>query len=75
MISAEWTACPLDLNNIEHVWDALVRYLAARSYSPENTRPLKQILLEEWQLLPQELLDNLVLSRNRRCHSAIVGHL
>ncbi|GFV20068.1 uncharacterized protein LOC103524116 [Trichonephila clavipes] len=34
--------------------------LVARSYPPKNTRHLKQMLLEEWHLLPQELLDNLV---------------
>ncbi|GFT16136.1 transposable element Tc3 transposase [Trichonephila clavipes] len=41
-----------DLNPIEHVWDALERRIAARLHHPENTQQLKQMLTEEWALLP-----------------------
>ncbi|GFY03002.1 transposable element Tcb2 transposase [Trichonephila clavipes] len=34
---------------------------------------LKQMLLEEWAFLPQELLDNFVLSIARRCEETIGG--
>ena len=71
-------ACSPDLNPIEHVWDALGRRLAERSYPLENTKQLKHMLREEWQLLPQELLDKLVLSMIRRCHATIAvrgGHI
>ncbi|GFV67372.1 transposable element Tc1 transposase [Trichonephila clavipes] len=46
----------LDLNPIELVWDALGRRIAARLYHPENTQQLKQMMIEEWALLPQEIL-------------------
>ncbi|GFV12590.1 hypothetical protein TNCV_4425431 [Trichonephila clavipes] len=51
-----------DLNLIGRVRHTLWRRLAARSHPAENTRRLKQMILEECQLLPHELLDNLVLS-------------
>ncbi|GFU53001.1 transposable element Tcb2 transposase [Trichonephila clavipes] len=57
--------CPAyspDLNPIEHVWDALGRRIAARLHHPENTQQLKRMLIEEWALLPQEMLHQLVLS-------------
>ncbi|GFX43688.1 transposable element Tcb2 transposase [Trichonephila clavipes] len=73
--------CPAyspDLNPIEHVWDALARRIAARLNHPENTQQLKQMLIEEWVLLPQEMLHQLVLSMRRRCEATIAvrgGHI
>ncbi|GFU69999.1 transposable element Tcb2 transposase [Trichonephila clavipes] len=52
----DWPAYSPDLNPIEHVWDALGRRIAARLHHPENTTQLKQMLVEEWALLPQEML-------------------
>ncbi|GFW61220.1 transposable element Tcb2 transposase [Trichonephila clavipes] len=57
----DWPAYSLDLNHIEHVWDALGRRIAARLHHLENTQQLKQMLIEEWALLPQEMLHQLVL--------------
>ncbi|GFY09068.1 transposable element Tcb2 transposase [Trichonephila clavipes] len=65
----DWPAYSPDLNPIEHVWDALGRHIAARLRHPENTQQLKQMLIEEWALLLQEMLHQLVLSMRRRsCH-------
>ncbi|KFM60449.1 Transposable element Tc3 transposase, partial [Stegodyphus mimosarum] len=61
----DWSAYSPDLNPIEHVWDALRRRIAARLHSPENTQQLKQMLIEEWALLPQEMLHQLVLTTGR----------
>ncbi|GFU70002.1 transposable element Tcb2 transposase [Trichonephila clavipes] len=63
----DWPAYSPDLNPIEHVWDALGRRIAGRLHHPENTTQLKQMLIEEWALLPQEMLHQLVLSIRRRC--------
>ncbi|GFV46010.1 transposable element Tcb2 transposase [Trichonephila clavipes] len=67
----DWSAYSPDLNPIEHVWDALGRRIAARLHHSENTQQLKQMLIEEWALLPQEKLHQLVLSVRRRCEATI----
>ncbi|GFX86698.1 transposable element Tcb2 transposase [Trichonephila clavipes] len=59
----DWPAYSPDLNPIENVWDDLGRCIAARLHHLENTQQLKQMLIEEWALLPQEMLHQLVLKR------------
>ncbi|GFS53245.1 transposable element Tcb2 transposase [Trichonephila clavipes] len=74
----DWPVYSPDLNPIEHVWDALGRRIAARLHHWENTQQLKQMLIEEWVLLPQEMLHQLVLSMRRRCEATIAvrgGHI
>ncbi|GFX87803.1 DDE_3 domain-containing protein [Trichonephila clavipes] len=51
-----------DLNPIENVWDALGRQVVGRSYPPTNKNTLIRALTEEWDKLPQQLLDNVVQS-------------
>ncbi|GFW81123.1 transposable element Tc1 transposase [Trichonephila clavipes] len=65
----DWPAYSPDLNPIEHVCDALGRRIAV--HHPENTRQLKQMLIEEWALLPQEMLHQLVLRMRRQCEATI----
>ncbi|GFV66757.1 transposable element Tc1 transposase [Trichonephila clavipes] len=50
----DWPVYSLDLYIIEHAWDNLGRRDTARLHHPENTQQLKQILIEEWVLLPEE---------------------
>ncbi|GFV17179.1 transposable element Tc1 transposase [Trichonephila clavipes] len=57
-----WPACSPDLNPIENVWDALGRKVADRNYPPTNKNTLIRALTEEWDKLPQQLLDNVVQS-------------
>ncbi|GFV98445.1 transposable element Tcb2 transposase [Trichonephila clavipes] len=74
----DWPAYSPDFNPFEHVWGSLERRIAARLHHPENTQQLKQMLIEEWALLPQEMLHQLVLSMWRRCKATIVvwgGHI
>ncbi|GFU47899.1 hypothetical protein TNCV_4967121 [Trichonephila clavipes] len=54
-----------DLNPIENVWDALRRQVAGRNYPPLNKNTLIRALTEEWDKLPQQLLDNVVQNRIR----------
>ncbi|GFX15716.1 hypothetical protein TNCV_2132021 [Trichonephila clavipes] len=55
-----WPARSPDLNPIENVWDALGRQVAGRNYPPTNKNTLIHALTEEWDKLPQQLLDNAV---------------
>ncbi|GFX01184.1 RNase H domain-containing protein [Trichonephila clavipes] len=55
-----WPARSPDLNHIENVWEALGRQVAGRNYPPTNKNTLIHALTEEWDKLPQQLLDNVV---------------
>ncbi|GFW72015.1 transposable element Tc3 transposase [Trichonephila clavipes] len=69
-----WPARSPDLNPIENVWDALGRQVAGRNYSPTNKNTLIRALTEEWDKLPQQLLDNVVQSMVRRVVCCITLH-
>ncbi|GFX99448.1 transposable element Tcb1 transposase [Trichonephila clavipes] len=57
-----WPARSPDLYSIENVWDALGRQVAGRNSPPTNKNTLIRALTEEWDKLPQQLLDNVVQS-------------
>ncbi|GFU76815.1 transposable element Tcb1 transposase [Trichonephila clavipes] len=69
-----WPVRSLDLNPIENVWDALGRQVAGRNYPPTNKNTLIRALTEEWDKLPQQLLDNVVQSMVRRVECCITLH-
>ncbi|GFY12556.1 transposable element Tc1 transposase [Trichonephila clavipes] len=69
----DWPAYSADLNPIEHVRYALGRRIAARLHHPKYIQQLKPMLIEEWALLPQEMLHQLVLSMRRRCEATIAA--
>ncbi|GFT63335.1 transposable element Tcb1 transposase [Trichonephila clavipes] len=64
----------VDLNPIENEWDALGRQFAGRNYPPTNKNTLIRALTEEWDKLPQQLLDNVVQSVVRRVEYCITLH-
>ncbi|GFV40355.1 transposable element Tcb1 transposase [Trichonephila clavipes] len=68
-----WPVPSPDLNLIENVWDALGRQVADRNYPPTNKNTLIRALTEEWDKLPQQLLDN-VQSLVRRVECCITLH-
>ncbi|GFV04013.1 transposable element Tcb2 transposase [Trichonephila clavipes] len=69
-----WPARSPELNPIENVWDALGRQVAGRNYRPTNKNTLIRALTEEWDKLPQQLLDNIVQSMVRRVECCITLH-
>ncbi|GFU25518.1 transposable element Tcb2 transposase [Trichonephila clavipes] len=67
----ELPACSPDLNSIEHVWDMLRRRIAARPRPPATVRDLEIALLEEWNSIPQRLIDNLIATMANRCAAVL----
>ncbi|GFS65082.1 transposable element Tcb2 transposase [Trichonephila clavipes] len=64
-------ACSPDLNPIEHVWDILGRRISARPRPPAIVQDLETALLEEWNSIPQSLIDNLIASMANRCAAVL----
>ncbi|GFT61899.1 transposable element Tc1 transposase [Trichonephila clavipes] len=69
-----WPARSPDLNPFENVLDALGRQVAGRNYPPTNKNTLIRALAEEWDKLPQQLLDNVVQNMVRREECCITLH-
>jgi transposase len=59
----DWPSnCP-DLNSIENMWQIIKNKVEIRM--PKNV--IKQFLAEEWELVPQETVNNLITSMKTRC--------
>ncbi|GFV87726.1 retrovirus-related Pol polyprotein from transposon TNT 1-94 [Trichonephila clavipes] len=56
------------------VQDCLDSDVAGRNYPPTNKNTLLRKLTEEWDKLPQQLLDNVVQSMVRRVECCITLH-
>ncbi|GBL87387.1 hypothetical protein AVEN_118335-1 [Araneus ventricosus] len=69
----DWPARSPDLNPIEHVWGALGRAIATRNPPPRTSveNELKTSLLNEWDQLPQEMINCLISSMKSRCKACI----
>ncbi|GFW51871.1 transposable element Tcb1 transposase [Trichonephila clavipes] len=68
-----WPAYSPDLNPKEHVLDMLARRIAARQPPPTCLLEFWRALLDEWCNIPQDQIDNLILSMPRRCKVCIAS--
>ena len=64
----DWPAFSPDMNPIEHIWDALGRRVRAQGPFP-NLRQLEVTLVQEWNNLPQQLIQDVIGSMRRRLTS------
>ncbi|GFX63333.1 transposable element Tcb1 transposase [Trichonephila clavipes] len=62
-----------DLYPIEHVWDMLGRRIAALQPHPTCLPDLRWALLDEWCNIPQDQIDNLILTMPMRCKACIAS--
>ncbi|GFX91676.1 transposable element Tcb2 transposase [Trichonephila clavipes] len=71
IVRMECTACSPDMNPIEHVWDALGRRVAGRQPPPQTLQELERALLEEWDIIPQLVINRLLVSMPQRCSTLL----
>ncbi|GFV19588.1 transposable element Tcb2 transposase [Trichonephila clavipes] len=71
IVRMEWPACSPDMNPIEHVWDALRRRVAGHQPPPQTLQELERALLEEWDRIPQLVINSLIDSMPQRCSTLL----
>ena len=67
----EWPAVSPDLNPIEYLWDQLG---CARVTNATMLADLRQILVAEWDAIPQQCVTRLVTSMRRRCQTVVAAY-
>lgn len=67
----DWPASPPDMNPIEHIWAYLKQQLRKRPVKPQNLDDLYNAIVDEWERIPQRILNNLVESMPRRIQAVI----
>lgn len=66
----QWPARSPDLNHIEHAWDELEGCIKRRNSPPITLPELRQALVEEWEVIPQNWLRSLVYRVPNRLEGA-----
>ncbi|GFY12749.1 transposable element Tcb1 transposase [Trichonephila clavipes] len=67
----ELPACSPDMNPIEPVWDALGRRVAGRQPPLQTLQELERAVLEEWERIPQLVINSLIESMPHRCSTLL----
>ena len=65
----DWPSNSPDLNPIENMWQLMKDNVEKRM--PQNIDELTTFLAEEWEAIPQEIVNNLVASMKNRCESVL----
>ncbi|GFW28247.1 transposable element Tcb2 transposase [Trichonephila clavipes] len=71
IVRMEWPACSPDMNPIEHIWDALRRRVVGHQPPPQTLQELERALLEEWDRIPQLVINSLIDSMPQRCSTLL----
>ncbi|GFT95784.1 transposable element Tcb2 transposase [Trichonephila clavipes] len=71
ILRMEWPASSPDMNPIEHLWDALGRRVAGCQPPPQTLQELERALLEEWDRIPQLVINSLIDPVPQRCSTLL----
>lgn len=66
-----WPAKSPDMNPIEHMWDELKKRIRSRVHAPTTLRELTTAAQEEWDNIPQDVVEGLIRSMPNRMLSVI----
>lgn len=66
--------CSPDLNPMENLWGYLVRVVYAEGKQYGTVAELETAIVDAWESIPQDLIDNLIGSMNERCYQVISNH-
>ncbi|GFV32026.1 transposable element Tcb1 transposase [Trichonephila clavipes] len=72
IVRMEWPAGSPDMNPMQHVWDALGRRVAGRQPYPQTLQELEKALLEEWDRIPQLVINSLIDSMSQSIAELII---
>ena len=72
-VSQKWTGLhgSPDLNPIEHLWDQLGRAMRKRVTNATTLAGLRQILIDEWNAIPQQRFTKLIKNMRMRCQTVV----
>ena len=73
-----WPAQSPDLSPIERIWGHLKVQIGRREKRPTSVHELWEVIMEEWEKMPQPFIDNLYESMPKRVRavvSAKEGHI
>ncbi|GFW62335.1 transposable element Tcb2 transposase [Trichonephila clavipes] len=62
------------MNPIENVWDALGRQIAGHQPPPQTLQELERAVLEEWDRIPQLVINSHIDSMLQRCSTLLAVH-
>lgn len=69
----DWPALSPDINPIEHLWDYLKRKVHERPAAPNSLEELRSSLIEEWDRVPQTLIQQLIGGMYRRLEAVVAA--
>lgn len=69
----DWPANTPDMNPIENMWDFVSRAIHKRMNPPQNAEELAAAAVEEWNNIPQEIINRLIVSMHRRVNMLLIN--
>ncbi|GFY34436.1 transposable element Tcb2 transposase [Trichonephila clavipes] len=71
IVRMDWPASFPDMNPIKHVSDSLGRQVAGRRPHPQSLQELERAILEEWDRIPQLMINSLTDSMPQICSTLL----